>query len=104
MNKSKNFLIFQLVVGSRSGSGIKMGNRIRIRIGIKTMRIHFMVYDLAYLSVEAANVEEDGGLLEGHGSLAAGHAGQTVVPAQGIFLKIIDIVEKPAETLRLASV
>jgi hypothetical protein len=50
-----------------------------------------MVYDLAYLSVEAANVEEDGGLLEGHGSLAAGHAGQTVVPAQGHFLKIIDI-------------
>ncbi len=45
----------------------------------------FLVYDLAYLSVEAANVKEDGGLLEGHGSLAAGHAGQTVVPAQWNF-------------------
>jgi hypothetical protein len=49
------------------------------------MRIHFMVYDLAYLSVEPAYVEEDGGFLEGHGSLAAGHTGQTVVPAQDIF-------------------
>ncbi len=53
------------------------------------MRIHFMVYDLAYLSVEPAYVEEDGGFLEGHGSLAAGHTGQTVVPAQDIFWKLL---------------
>jgi hypothetical protein len=55
--------------------------------GWKKIFIFIYLFYLAYLSVEAAYVEEDGGFLEGHGSLAAGHTGQTVVPAH--FLKLL---------------
>ena len=50
--------------------------------GVVEALLRGAVLPRADLRVEGGDVEEDGGLLEGHGPLAARHASQRVVPTK----------------------